>query len=82
MNRRPKVKTTIVNASEKNSRNDYRSMSEDRGTGNKDVKGLRTDVSGVSRQWVERLNFVLNINRPMPIRSIVLFAMKPQKNAN
>lgn len=30
-------------------------MSEDRGTGNKDVKGLRTDVSGVSTQWVERV---------------------------
>jgi hypothetical protein len=44
-----------VNASEKNSRNDYRSMSEDRGTGNKDVKGLRTNVSGVSTQWVERV---------------------------
>jgi hypothetical protein len=50
----PNSDKQIVNASEKNSRNDYRSMSEDRGTGNKDVKGLRTDVSGVSTQWVER----------------------------
>ncbi len=50
----PNSDKQIVNASEKNSRNDYRSMSEDRGNGNKDVKGLRTDVTGVSTQWAER----------------------------
>jgi len=29
-------------------------MSEDREKGNKDVKSLRTNVSGVGMQWVER----------------------------